>query len=252
MAATAESSTDLPRDWYEFVIMPGVDCRKPGLYEWRIERAGSYIGKYGRIRRPTRQYGRNVYRLLNGLAYRAGNPDGFRRVHHELAAAHREGRRIELIILENVDGPAMSARELEVIAERGSLNDPPYAGRRSAPRPQQPASELTRQSNIPARLGSDRMAEVDVAQWLEGWVENNLSGPGAVQSAAEIESQADVCVAEAAVAGISSDELKKVAEGNLASYLAGRASGHDEGEVGRPGRFRCGRPRSSASEQAFA
>jgi hypothetical protein len=66
------------------------------------------------------------------------------------------------------------------------------------------------------------MASVGVDQWLEDWVEDNLDGPGAVQSKAEVQSQAEVCTAEAAVAGITSDELTRAAGGDLASYLADR------------------------------
>jgi hypothetical protein len=66
------------------------------------------------------------------------------------------------------------------------------------------------------------MADVDVDQWLEGWCENNLSGPGTEQSAGEMESQVEVCTAEAAVMGISADELTRAAGGNLAAYLAER------------------------------
>ena len=56
------------------------------------------------------------------------------------------------------------------------------------------------------------MADVDVDQGLEGWVENNFDGPGAVQSTAEVQSQADVCTAEAAVAGITSHSLRRQLE----------------------------------------
>jgi len=66
------------------------------------------------------------------------------------------------------------------------------------------------------------MADVDVDQWLEGWIENNPSGPGAVQTAAETHSQAELCAAEAAIAGITSDELTSAAGGNLSRYLADR------------------------------
>jgi hypothetical protein len=119
----------LPRHWYTFRLE--CDPTKPGLYEWRIEGAGSYIGKYGRARRPTREYGRNVHRLLNGRPYRLSRPDGFRRIHRELAQAHRDGRRIELIMFENCEPDALDRREMEVIAERGNLNDPPFAGGRA-------------------------------------------------------------------------------------------------------------------------
>ncbi len=66
------------------------------------------------------------------------------------------------------------------------------------------------------------MADVDVEQWLEGWVENNLGGASVAQPATDVNRQAEVCIAEAAVAGISSDELTMAAGGNLATYLADR------------------------------
>jgi hypothetical protein len=59
---------------------------------------------------------------VNGLPYRKGKPDGFRRIHIELAQAVRSGRRIELIILENPPLADINRRERELIAERGSLN----------------------------------------------------------------------------------------------------------------------------------
>ena len=117
--------------WYTYVIRDGVDIDKPGIYEWRVEGAGTYIGKYKRIRRPTKEYGRNVVRLLTGKPYRLGNPDGFRRVHRELEQAHREGRKITLTILENVAPSDLARRENELIAEWGSLNDPPFGRRNS-------------------------------------------------------------------------------------------------------------------------
>ena len=106
----------------------GVDIDRPGLYEWRIEGTGSYIGQYRWISRPRREYGLNVARLINGLPYRKGNLDGFRRIHRELAAALMEGRRIELVILENGERPALNDRERELIRERGNLNGPGEKG----------------------------------------------------------------------------------------------------------------------------
>ena len=120
----------LPSSWYHLVVRDGVDQGQPGIYEWHIEGVGSYIGKYGRIRRPTREYGRNVTRLLNRRPYRRANPTGFRRIHYELADAHTRRRKITLIILENV--PLLidrNRREQELISDRGALNDPPYGKR---------------------------------------------------------------------------------------------------------------------------
>jgi hypothetical protein len=124
-----EHALRLPKDWYEYVVIDGVDEARPGIYEWNIDGRGIYVGKYKRIGRPLKEYGRNVHNILNGKPYRRSKPDAFRRIHHELAQAHREGRRIRLTILENVDLLRINERERELIAERGSLNAPPF-GRR--------------------------------------------------------------------------------------------------------------------------
>ncbi len=102
----------LSSDWYQYRVVPGVNEAIPGIYEWHIEGMGSYIGQYKSIKRPTKQYRRNVVRLLAGKDYRTGNKRGFRRVHCALALAHRKGWRITLTILENVPSPvARSERE---------------------------------------------------------------------------------------------------------------------------------------------
>ena len=113
----------LPADWYELQVEDGVDTTLPGLYEWQIDGVGSYIGKYKRIRRPLQEYRRNVQRLLDGRQYRRGNPDGFRRIHRELARAVQEGVHIRLIILENATALDINKRENTLIAARGNLND---------------------------------------------------------------------------------------------------------------------------------
>jgi hypothetical protein len=116
----------LPRCWYSYVVNDGVDESLPGLYEWKIAKRGSYIGKYKRVRRPTKEYGRNIIKILQGRPYRAGNPNGFRRNHRELAQALRDGRTITLTILENARMSEINRRERELIAQRGALNEPSY------------------------------------------------------------------------------------------------------------------------------
>ena len=71
--------TPLPADWSTFVVADGVDCKLPGIYEWKIDgRSGmTYIGKYTRISRPKREYEVNVAHLLAGQDYRKSNPNGF-------------------------------------------------------------------------------------------------------------------------------------------------------------------------------
>lgn len=115
-------TTPLAKDWCTVTVIAGVDTGKPGIYEWIIAGAGSYIGKYTSIRRPTREYALNVERLLNGRPYRKGDAEGYRRIHHELAWACHDGRRIDLVILENVDPDNINAREGQLREERGTLN----------------------------------------------------------------------------------------------------------------------------------
>src|SRR4051794_27991871 len=87
--------------WYREVPVPGVSPERPGLYEWRIERIGCYIGQYTSVLRPRRAYGLNVGRILSGKPYRRGKPEGFRQIHRELADAVRAGCSISLTLLEN-------------------------------------------------------------------------------------------------------------------------------------------------------
>ena len=109
--------------WFEFRVARGADCNKPGIYEWRIADVGVYSGKYSNIRRPTEQYIANVSRLLHGQPYRKGKPDGFRRIHRELAKAVEQGHKVTLIVLENPgDGKTINQRERELIKVHGTLN----------------------------------------------------------------------------------------------------------------------------------
>jgi hypothetical protein len=71
----------LPNGWYTYHVNEGVDVSRPGIYEWRIDGMGSYIGQYRWISRPTTHYRRNLIKLFNGLPYRNRSPDGFRRIH---------------------------------------------------------------------------------------------------------------------------------------------------------------------------
>ena len=114
----------LSKNWHEYFVVEGVQENLPGIYKWEIEGVGSYIGKYKSIRRPTKEYGRNVRRLLNEKPYRKGKPGGYRRIHRALAEAVQHGRRITLRILENVDESHICAREAELIKLRGNLNGP--------------------------------------------------------------------------------------------------------------------------------
>ena len=66
------------------------------------------------------------------------------------------------------------------------------------------------------------VADVDVDQWLEGWVENNLHFPGHAEAKADMRDQAEACAVAATTDGISIAELKEAAGGDLEQYLVDR------------------------------
>lgn len=113
---------DVPKDWHIWAFENGATIDLPGIYEWKIEGAGSYIGRYSNRSRLLGEYPFNVFRLRDGLPYRPKKPLGFRLIHHELLSAHRENRRIELIILENCEKSRLNERERYYTTERGSIN----------------------------------------------------------------------------------------------------------------------------------
>jgi hypothetical protein len=109
---------DLPADWFGYICNEGVSEDKPGIYEWKIGGVGCYIGKYSRISRPKKEYGRNIVRLLNKLPYRKSKPNDYRSIHRALGEAVENRIHIELCILENVGPSKLNARERALIEQR--------------------------------------------------------------------------------------------------------------------------------------
>ena len=114
--------TAMPDIWYRLSISEGVNLDLPGIYEWRIEGAGSYIGRYTYSSRPFGDYARHVRDQFAGGIYKPKQPDGWRRIHRELYAALLDGRVIELIFVENCALGDLNARETFHRKQRGSLN----------------------------------------------------------------------------------------------------------------------------------
>jgi hypothetical protein len=107
---------------FEREIEHTINLDLPGIYEWRIEGVGSYIGKSRHLRRRLREYPNNIRKLQLGLPYRKHKPTEFRLVHHELHRAHVEGRRIVLSVIENCASDTLADRERHWITLRGTLN----------------------------------------------------------------------------------------------------------------------------------
>ena len=82
-----------------------------GIYEWRIKGVGVYVGKSTRLAGRKREYPNNVRKLISGLPYRKGNPDGFRPAHRELARAYKCGTAVTFSVLETCAPKLLNERE---------------------------------------------------------------------------------------------------------------------------------------------
>jgi len=106
-----------------------VDQERPLLYLWEVfDGSGcllhSYVGKAIRgSGRPLRHYRRNVRNLLQNKPYRKGKADKYRLSHHALAEATKNGHKIVLTLLRNVEETTLSAAERqEIMIRKPDLN----------------------------------------------------------------------------------------------------------------------------------
>lgn len=109
---------------FETIQSEGTTFDLPGIYAWRIEGVGTYVGRYTNRSRPVREYANNVRKLLAGEPYRKSKPGNFRHIHRVLALAMQEGRSISLLLVQNCSVEELNEREQFWIAEIGigSLN----------------------------------------------------------------------------------------------------------------------------------
>lgn len=66
------------------------------------------------------------------------------------------------------------------------------------------------------------MADIDVTQWLEQWVEEHLTSSVHVDRKSEMRDWAKACADDAQANGISIAELKEAANGDLETFLVER------------------------------
>jgi hypothetical protein len=52
------------QNWFTLVLVEGATLDLPGIYEWQIEGAGSYVGKFKHGSRPLGDYSRNLRNQL--------------------------------------------------------------------------------------------------------------------------------------------------------------------------------------------
>ena len=98
-------------DWYSKAFDEGYDTSCAGVYEWRIEHTGLYIGKAKVLRKRVRNYPNNVRRMLEGLPWH-GNPSrDYRPIHYALRKAYDDGLVVSVSILETCDPSIRAERE---------------------------------------------------------------------------------------------------------------------------------------------
>jgi len=96
------------------------------IYMWEIRDGDRLVGRYvgkakGGAKRPLNHYKRNVANIVLGKPYRKGKPDGYRRIHRELAEAERRGYCVTLHFLCNVNsGENINQIEKECIIKQNS------------------------------------------------------------------------------------------------------------------------------------
>lgn len=101
----------LREGWWSQSDHAEIDLTQPGIYEWRLEEVGVYIGKSCRLRKRILEYPNNVRKLSIGAPYRKGAPLGFRDIHRGLKLAHDNLNGVVVSILENCSRCDLNARE---------------------------------------------------------------------------------------------------------------------------------------------
>lgn len=105
------SPTALREGWYVREIEDTIDLDLPGIYEWRIEGVGVYVGKALRLKSRLRAYPNNVRRMLLGLHWHSDPTRDYRPIHHALRGAHDTGTVVVVRVLEVCASEARNERE---------------------------------------------------------------------------------------------------------------------------------------------
>lgn len=91
--------TPLRQGWFE-VTANAAQLASVGIYEWRIEGVGLYVGQSKRLKSRLREYPNNVRKLIAKAPYRKSKPDGFRVIHRHLSAAYESQAAVKFSVLE--------------------------------------------------------------------------------------------------------------------------------------------------------
>ena len=103
--------------WYAKQADPS-QLASAGIYEWRIEGVGLYVGQSRRLASRLREYPNNVRKLIAKAPYRKGKPDGFRAIHKSLMDAHERKIAVAFSVLEICERGDLNAQERHWIKRR--------------------------------------------------------------------------------------------------------------------------------------
>ena len=106
--ALQEKKRGLKENWFS-IAAPPENC--PGIYEWKIEGVGVYVGQATRLASRMRAYRNNVRKIINKLPWRKGSKREFRLVHHALRDAHDAGTPVMFSVLEICPAQLLNERE---------------------------------------------------------------------------------------------------------------------------------------------
>lgn len=112
------TKTLLRADWYRREIDASLDLDQPGIYEWRIEGIGIYVGKALRLKRRLAHYPNNVLRMIQGLPWHSNPTKDYRAIHHALRRAYEEKLSVSVTVLETCTADVRKAREDHWVAVR--------------------------------------------------------------------------------------------------------------------------------------
>lgn len=108
----------ISNDWFEVFCADGLSLDLPGIYEWRVETIGVYVGKAKRLKSRIRAYPNNVRRMTLGQPWH-GNPErDYRPIHYALLRAYSENLPVSAVVLENCEAELRASRERHWIALR--------------------------------------------------------------------------------------------------------------------------------------
>ena len=111
------------QDYYARAIGEEFNLKGPGIYEWRVEGVGTYVGKATKLSSRIRAYPNNVRKLVQSLPWH-GNPlRNYRRIHEALREAHDKQLKVTVSVLENCSLDLLIDREKFWLAQRrGEMN----------------------------------------------------------------------------------------------------------------------------------